>query len=893
MKQMPLLLTSLAAFPLLAGNYIIDASETSDSKYVQAMITPSVWKDGSIPAVAFDSATTYQVSNRRYMRLAPDKTHFLGGKLLVGSNASNWGGLVGYADEVTFDNQGLALQFGCLYVGNGANKSIDIHGTVNLVSGATWPIGVYSTAENDTIRFCDTFLSDRNATMIIGHWINSYDSTTKDGSPGLRLELLGDYSGVKGTLSVTSAYDNVSCAARYGSLLVATTGSMPGAVRVDCGGAIGALTAADTFTVGSLTFGEGASIRVKYDSATETCGCVAVATALTVNGPVTVTVDMGADTVAASKAYPILVAPAGIALDANDFTFVPEAATFPQSASLVVGRNETDTADVLFLVFDSSVYIERNTTVASLTMGDGTLFTTKNVSLRDGDCNWLKVTGALTVNGKIRVNATNFAHTDSATGECVRMKLIEAPAGTVLADSQFEFVPNPQYEASASNNHPQRAHIEVESSDQGVIVYLVIEPIVALQADDPNSKWLDTPGSAFTNANSWSDVKVPHADAHYAAARRLRMTFDDADYDFPGLSLMLIGSEFHFYGKRIVSIPVLEWQNGELWTGEGSDPTLTGGIVKTFAASTKETIRTMDGIRLRIASELTGDGNIVYSDMNKPRSVAMSGGAVELLAENTNFLGTIKLTRQYNVPSQTVDYVNRLFVGDVRNLGGRLPTFNPKALELGAFGTLAVEKDVTLADGLNRGIYINGDGSFEVPEGRALTVGWTVTVDGILHKLGAGTVEFAGCAAVGAGGSGSVDIHAGALRIGSAECVDGLTVKTEPGGEIVLPLTTSDPDLAKYGLCNLSAEPFAIGEGMSRLAIRFDRQETIGGPDVRTNVLMTVAADRADAVIALLPRLKPYADARTTVVRVPAEGKDGAVTLLGVSQQSGMAVIIR
>lgn len=76
------------------------------------------------------------------------------------------------------------------------------------------------------------------------------------------------------------------------------------------------------------------------------------------------------------------------------------------------------------------------------------------------------------------------------------------------------------------------------------------------------------------------------------------------------------------------------------------------------------------------------------------------------------------------------------------SLGGKMETFNEKALVIRKQATLTVlNNGVSLASSDNRAIYVESTGgNVKVPSNMSMTIGWPISGEGVLTKIGAGTL---------------------------------------------------------------------------------------------------------------------------------------------------------
>lgn len=529
--------------------------------------------------------------------------------------------------------------------------------------------------------------------------------------------------------------------------------------------------------------------------------------------------------------------------------------------------------------------------------------TTMNVS--GGTCYSAKVTTSLSVTGPVYVSTDGHTPTQfNKASPTARCKLLTGPVGVRIDSSQFVFLPDPAYEEN-DGCYPQRMHFEVDTDGETDVdtLYLVVDPVVLMDTADPNSKWLKVEGSCLTNVASWSDGKLPHANAIYRVISRFRSTFDDEVYTFPGEPLYLDGgTEFHLYGNRRFEVRDFRWVASEIWSGEGSRPVLCGGTLRLGDSGTRR-FRVFD-TTFTLESEIIGSAELTLTDMSHVGSDNVRRwGELTLAALNTNFTGRINVTRDQYAGGLVLPSMS-LNVSDARNLGGSLAAFDFRALQLKEYGRLAPLNSMTLPGESNRGIFVNTNGTINVADGLALRIEWPITMNGTLHKIGQGTLELAGALKFYDTMSNAesdetraevdvLDIHEGSVKLGSAKACDGFTLLAD-GGKVILPLAPDEgSDLKRYGLWNVkSATPFACADGVKKFPIEFEPATGAFPGGIVTNALVTVANSALEATLATLKRPTVYESVPTVFALAPVEGAN-ATTILCVTRRRGMMLIIQ
>ena len=444
---------------------------------------------------------------------------------------------------------------------------------------------------------------------------------------------------------------------------------------------------------------------------------------------------------------------------------------------------------------------------------------------------FIDVTGSLTLPESPLVVQAEYTPVFSTTGEDVRCAILRGPAGVRLDSAQFVFEPDVKFEPG-SGKAPQRLHFEVETdatTDRDTL-YAVIEPIIKIlswDGDERGEASAMANGTSLTNALKWGDGRVPHANAHYYVNTYLNSTFGEEDYAFPGRSLIYNNGTFFIFGRHRLSFPVLDVGVMRFRSCQSAKATICGGTLYAKQASVK--FSSFDGKPLRIESEIVGNAEILLSGES---GTGTHHGIFEFAAFNTNSLGRIYFDAVKDgegTPNYREAYLTLMFF-DERNLGAALPAFMFDAVNLGAYGEVAVTNDVTLLAERNRGIFVNrGGGRLDVAEGATLDCLWPITLDDPLWKSGAGTLALGGAPGFIEDVDGVTNrvetlpedeakrlliVTNGYVKALSPDCVNGLTVSLAQNSVtgLVLDYATEDDTLANYGFRNVKTDTPFIGD---------------------------------------------------------------------------------
>ena len=267
---------------------------------------------------------------------------------------------------------------------------------------------------------------------------------------------------------------------------------------------------------------------------------------------------------------------------------------------------------------------------------------------------------------------------------------------------------------------------------------------------------------------------------------------------------------------------------GVIGTGQGHNNSISSLVAPKihffrFDGVHSVTLRTYANQTFVIKGELDGDtpAHLVgWGGTGQPKANFLLDGP------NTNYTGAILVRTDETRPAyhNFNNFFPTLYVLDGRNLGGRMPSFDPRALTLTTLARLSVTNNatVTLADGLNRGVFIKASGRFHVTGAGTLDVKWPLLLSGKMWKEGPGTLVLGGAMKheetdggaltdVPRAGSNLFEIVSGTVKIAHADALAGVETHIDAGASLVLPHDPANADLTNYGIRNTAVDtPFTL-----------------------------------------------------------------------------------
>ena len=550
-------------------------------------------------------------------------------------------------------------------------------------------------------------------------------------------------------------------------------------------------------------------------------------------------------------------------------------------------------------------------TVGSLSMAANSRLAVKT-DIEDGRCGMIAVTNELRLSAPVilMIDADCYA---GYTG-VKRLPVLKFPATTDLAVDDFVI------DATNATAVAGTCLKLQDNLDGTVTLYALLVPTIVEQTvsdenvRDVNSNYT----SSFDNKDHWSDGNTPHDGAQYlvkkidSSVTKLRTPVDSArDYKFPGERLTIDeGCQFGLFYKSLEVDELIMRNNSLFMLGSGvRSGRLSGrlvvpdGIVSLCAYNTAA---------FEIAADISGAGCLVFDGSHD--NTGTRRATVSLTGNNSRFTGSI--TVGLNRDQQTVanNQYQTLSVAAPAKLGAPLASFNPTALVLKRLARLSAVGSVAFEDE-TRGIYIGEDGSktgaggsdvngtgsegqLSVEAGHTLTIRSQLTLNGRLHKYGAGTLALGGPLRFGpaalisetpVAGSNYCAVAEGCIKPLVADAFNGMEISFAAGTGIKLDLNQENGDLRMYGLRNnLATAPFTA-EG--RIPVTFDAPEGFEPQLPFSLGVVTVAADKVETVRSLLEIRRPSLEYQMVSGIVPRDG--GLATVVVEFKKVGFVLSIR
>ena len=224
------------------------------------------------------------------------------------------------------------------------------------------------------------------------------------------------------------------------------------------------------------------------------------------------------------------------------------------------------------------------------------------------------------------------------------------------------------------------------------------------------------------------------------------------------------------------------------------------GTIRLMDGSSNTLLMYGSGLEL-IAAVLSGGGDLTLKTFPSASASATNQGWHELTADNSEWTGKLNITQVYElkkylpVVTPNMDICCRVVISDAKNLGGARAAYAYDALHIEHYAKLVIREDVTLANGLNRGVSIGDIGRLWQPAGKTLTINQPITLWGNLSKEGPGTLVLGGSslkfngatqADAPTANSNLVTVAEGALKVTNAAALDGAAITFKSGTSLIV-----------------------------------------------------------------------------------------------------------
>ena len=302
------------------------------------------------------------------------------------------------------------------------------------------------------------------------------------------------------------------------------------------------------------------------------------------------------------------------------------------------------------------------------------------------------------------------------------------------------------------------------------------------------------------HASCWSNGETPAADSarHYWSKKKLCFFYDTI---MPNATLTISGGNMTWKAGAQLTFKNFNIFGGNSWgswvaNNMSNVPKKRVMTAERFTVlpSTKDpsaseaTIFAQGEVAITVDADLRGTGSLTLRNINN------QVGAVTLSRVNTNYHGRLTIS-QIPKDGTFTKYRFYTYLADARNWGGAYTASDDawRSISITNFPRIIVTNDVAFTEP-TRGMLVGGT-RFEIDAGKTMRLANQVTYNGVLTKIGDGTLELAGSACfidgnsatAPAAGINEIAVEAGALKVSSAEAGDGLAVTFSEGTRLIVP----------------------------------------------------------------------------------------------------------
>ena len=577
----------------------------------------------------------------------------------------------------------------------------------------------------------------------------------------------------------------------------------------------------------------------------------------------------------------------------------------------------------------SSATININTNGSIATCDFNDIVTVKNLSFVDGTRIWinsartaaegklglLKATESLSVSGKVEVYIDNVVI--GGIGK-MRIPILAGPPDSTFTVDNFKLTA-----VNMFLNKDVSLEVGLDEGTGLRTLYVTAQGAVfqtSSYVDEEERDGKEKLPSSLTNSAAWlggyypgnpgnlSDPAFDGGPVKYYTANYFRTYYGKVDCPFYADTLFCDSSQLIMV-SRSFSVPEL-YLNGNcaMGVGQGGCNPSHMNIPKIHILSGLTTFRSYVNALLSINGDIDGPGDIRFlgwGSTGSPRAYYALNGM------NTNFTGSISISQEeYREEYVSFDKgYSTFYIYDARNLGGKKPVFDPRALSVSRLAQLYVEADksITLDHSLNRGLYVNDKGRFYVEAGSTFDIRWPMLLSGKMWKEGPGILVLGGgmkheledggeLSDVPRAGSNLFEIVSGKVKIAHADALSGVETSLAAGTSLELVLDSGNADLTKYGIRNTSVDvPFTLDESFGgKLPITVDAsavQAPVHGV-VYTNGIITVKSSVAESIGAMLEIGRIWSGCQSKMLKI--EDTELRVTTFAIeSRHVGTILSIR
>ena len=526
--------------------------------------------------------------------------------------------------------------------------------------------------------------------------------------------------------------------------------------------------------------------------------------------------------------------------------------------------------------------------VGTLELSDGGFY---SQAISGETCQPIAVTNALVL-GRFNLQLTGAATPNRTAKRYPVFRLMGAAAANPpdVTNVQLENV-------FGSNAVLPGQRFEIESDGEDKVVYFAYDGYVSMTTG--NGAGTSSTSSALQEQYKtfWSNSQCPTSETTgWLSIENTFLAYNNDNgsksFSYPQAKFLMrsgkvfygqfdsfLAQEFHFEAGSSAQYYV--GTQDKYWDATGSIVIHSGDSPVKFKAREYK--------KVHINCPIRGAGDL---ELNADESDKV--GTYYLEGNNSGFGGGLKLFY-----SDSKAGPMNVYAGNANAFGGPTASgeFRPDAVTLGNHTRLTFENSMSMNEA-TRGWKVSGNASINIPGSLAVEMYNSITFDGTLTKEGTGTLCIGGTAHFGDGGEENMPedgknvlVVSSAVRLLSADALNGVKITLKPGAQIQLPLNTAD----KFGIRNTkTGTPFDIQTSDGKIPFRW--AGNAAGIAQNQDILLPVCTVREELAAGLADKISlaysPFSKLHFCGYAIRPNG-DNSSTVVACFYRPGFMIRIR
>ena len=412
----------------------------------------------------------------------------------------------------------------------------------------------------------------------------------------------------------------------------------------------------------------------------------------------------------------------------------------------------------------------------------------------------INVANSMTMDGTSKLSLGNFDWSmfNVATAEANstnRLRIAHIADGATIEGLPTEGVIADLWQNANASSLTRNWRYEIVDCAEGgkdVFATYTNNVVGTLKNDTRDTSGAATAFGCDNPSEYWSDGQMPSPESTSDYLLRYRF-YPMVDINLPKASVTVIyDNSLDCIGDgnlfRIRELNLVEASTFGRWSGDASKKIVRfeGGVIN-LIGSNAQSFQVSHGRAFHFFSRFTGTKTLSLSNRSAVTDENNMAGEISLSADNSDFHGRLILANM--TPTDVADSKRfSTYIGDVKHWGGAYSgSADPaQAIELRNDLIVYATNDVAFAE-TDRSICMTNGVRLSVSSGKTFTLGNQLTVFGRILKLGAGTLGLSGTLVLPETEDGaSLQVSAGALKVGSATACDGLDVSFDAGTKLIV-----------------------------------------------------------------------------------------------------------